>query len=118
VRAVYEGVTFGLVDAFRAVARTGVQMDEIVLVGGGSASRGWARLIADAIGLAAGVLATTEAAAIGAALQARWAVDGIAPQRPEPVARWEPAPSGELEAAMERFERARDPEGRPVAVAS
>jgi xylulokinase len=112
VRAVYEGVTFALVDACRAVARTGVEMREIVLVGGGSASRGWAQLIADALGLPVGVLATTEAAAIGAAQQARWAIDGVRPERPAPVARWEPAPAPELLAAWERFDAARGPGAR------
>lgn len=107
VRAVYEGVTFSLRYAFRAVVRTGIRPTEIVLVGGGSASPAWARLIADAMRLPVNVLTTTEAAATGAALQAGWVVEGRRPERPASAARWEPDPAPELLAAMDRFDELR-----------
>lgn len=115
VRAVYEGVTFSLAYAFRAVARTGIEASEIVLVGGGSASPSWARLIADTLGLPVNVLETTEAAAIGAALQARWVVDDHPPERPPSAARWEPNGSPALSAAHERWEALRAETGGRLA---
>jgi xylulokinase len=108
IRAVFEGVTFSLLYAWRAVARTGVKAHEIVLVGGGSASAAWGRLVADTIGLPVGTLARPEAAATGAALQARWTVDGHRPDRPASGQRWEPDPHPALLAAIERWDRLRE----------
>jgi xylulokinase len=53
VRAVVEGVTFGLSYALRALKRSGVQATEISLVGGGASSDGWAQLCADVFALPA-----------------------------------------------------------------
>jgi xylulokinase len=78
VRAVIEGVTFGLSYALRALQRSGVQPTEITLVGGGAASDGWAQLCADVFALPVFRPPETEAAALGAARQARWAVDQVA----------------------------------------
>src|SRR5574341_62439 len=47
VRAVVEGVTFGLAYAVQALVRTGVQVSTITLVGGGAASDAWAQICAD-----------------------------------------------------------------------
>lgn len=80
-RAVLEGVTFGLAYALRALARSGVVASEITLVGGGASSSGWAQLCADVFGLPVVRPPETEAAALGAMRQARWAVDGV-PVRP------------------------------------
>jgi xylulokinase len=77
VRAVVEGVTFGLSYALRALERSGVRGAEISLVGGGAASDSWAQLCADVFGLPIVRPLQTEAAALGAARQARWVIDGI-----------------------------------------
>lgn len=49
-RAVLEGVAFGLRDSFEALASTGARMDQLIAIGGGSASRYWLRLIATVLG--------------------------------------------------------------------
>jgi xylulokinase len=94
VRAVVEGVTFGLAYALEALRRTGVTYTEVGLVGGGSTSDAWAQLCADIFAVPVLRPAIIEAAAAGAARQAQWALEG---ERPEP------AP-----AASVRFDRGQD----------
>lgn len=109
IRAVVEGVTFGLRYGLEALRRSGVRPSEITLVGGGASSEGWAQLCANVFGLPVRRPLVTEAAAAGAALQARWVVDGIAPEHANGNARrWEPAPSAELDAAGDRAARLRE----------
>jgi xylulokinase len=109
VRATFEGVTFGLRYAAGALARTGVQATQLTLVGGGAASDGWAQMCADIFQVPVVRPPQTEAAALGAARQARWAVDGR--QADWRVAvdahRFEPRASPELEAAAARADRLR-----------
>ena len=108
VRAVVEGVTFGLVYAIGALRRAGVAPTEITLVGGGAQSDGWAQLCADAFGVPVTRAAETEAAAFGAARQARWAVDGIAVEPGKVGNRtFEPRPSAELASASDRADHLR-----------
>ncbi len=108
VRAVAEGVTFGLKYALDALRRSGVRPSEITLVGGGAASDGWAQLCADIFGLPVRRPPQTEAAALGAARQARWAVDG-APVKSQADGgrRWEPKNAPTLEEASLRVDRLR-----------
>jgi D-xylulose kinase len=73
VRAVVEGVTFGLAYALDALRRAGVAAREVTLVGGGSASDAWAQLSADVFGIPVVRPDLVEAAAAGAARQAQWA---------------------------------------------
>ena len=95
-----EGVTFGVDYAMEALKRAGVEPTRISLVGGGANSDAWAQLCADVLGLPIARPDVTEAAALGAALQARWAVDGTAPPTEHPSqANWHGRPSDELEAA-------------------
>ena len=103
VRAVAEGVTFGLRYGVDALRRAGVTPREVTLVGGGAASDGWAQLCADVLELPLRRPTVVEAAARGAALQARWVVDGVAPQTDaaEPD-RFEPALSQALSDAAGR----------------
>jgi xylulokinase len=110
VRAVTEGVTFGLEYALRALRRTGVVVDQVTLVGGGSASDGWAQMCADIFGVVVVRPPRTEAAALGAARQARWVVDGQAPtQEPDTGAgRFEPKSSPALREAQARADHLRD----------
>ena len=106
IRAAVEGVTFGLHYAFGALRRAGVRGEGIYLVGGGSQSEDWAQLVADVIGLPVrrGI---TEAAGTGAAMQARWVVDGE-----EPIVTteggWQPRSDPALEEARERVARLRE----------
>src|SRR5207253_889016 len=76
VRAVFEGVTFGLAYGLDALRRAGVAPVEVTLIGGGAASDAWAQLCADVFELPLTRPAIVEAAASGAARQAQWAVDG------------------------------------------
>jgi sugar (pentulose or hexulose) kinase len=108
VRAVVEGVTFGLRYAVDALRRTGVEPTEITLVGGGAGSDGWAQLCADVFDVPVRRPPQTEAAALGAALQARWVVDGAPPPTAaRDVPRWEPRSDSALEAARARLDHLR-----------
>ncbi len=109
VRAVIEGVTFALQYALEALQRSGVRASEITLVGGGAQSNGWAQLCADTVGLRVNRPPGTEAGALGAALQARWAVDGT-PAQPGSIveACFEPRGQDALSEARERAARLRE----------
>ena len=109
VRAVVEGVTFGLAYALEALARAGVVPTEVTLVGGGSASDAWAQLCADAFQLTVVRPALIEAAASGAARQAQWAVEGRRPSlAPVLSGRFDPRARPELREAADRFARLRE----------
>lgn len=108
VRAVAEGVTFGLRYGVEALRRAGVTPREVTLVGGGATSDAWAQLCADVLGLPLRRPAVVEAAARGAALQARWVVDGVAPETDGASGdRFEPAPSQALIDAAGRQDASR-----------
>ncbi|MFN8525794.1 MAG: xylulokinase [Chloroflexota bacterium] len=102
VRAVLEGVSFGLAYQLEALRRTGVAPTRITLVGGGAASTAWGQLLADVLQLPVGRPEITEAAASGGALQSRWVVDGQAPPQPLLSATWEPRSSTLLDEAAQR----------------
>lgn len=102
VRAAVEGVTFGLAFALDALDRTGTRAERLLLVGGGGRSDPWAQLVADATGMPVERPAVAEAAALGAAAQARWVVDGERPRAAVAERAWEPRVDERLEAALER----------------
>ncbi|MCC6178960.1 MAG: xylulokinase [Chloroflexi bacterium] len=102
VRAVVEGVTFGLAYGLDVLRRTGVTPTQITLVGGGASSDGWAQLCADVFELPVQRPSAVEAAARGAALQARWVMDDLAPPDVAVDATWEPRQVPALVAARER----------------
>ncbi|MFN8593588.1 MAG: xylulokinase [Thermomicrobiales bacterium] len=77
VRAVMEGVTFACRDAYFALEETGVAPQRIVLAGGGARSPLWRQMVADVFGLPVHALATTDQAAMGAALLAAVGVRGL-----------------------------------------
>src|SRR5919204_983354 len=109
VRAVVEGVTFGLAYALEALRRAGVVPTEVTLVGGGAASDAWAQLCADVFDLPVVRPSLVEAAAAGAARQAQWVVDGARPAlAPMASQRFEPRPRPELHEAAERIASLRD----------
>ncbi len=115
-RSVYEGVALNLGYGLGAVERAlGARLADLVAVGGGAASDAWAQVLADAFDRPVRRLALPEAAAAGAALQARWVVDGAPPAEPALVDVLEPSPAGvaALADASERAARARATMGVP-----
>jgi xylulokinase len=70
VRSVLEGVTFACLDAYDVLIEQGSSPEQVVMTGGGSRSPFWRQLVADVVGLPVRALATTDQAAIGAALLA------------------------------------------------
>jgi xylulokinase len=70
VRAVMEGVAFGLRDSLELVRELGVNVNEIVLVGGGAKSALWRQIQADVFGRPVCTLDVKDAAPFGAALLA------------------------------------------------
>ena len=73
-RAVVEGVAHGLALCLARLRLFGLEPREVRLVGGASRSPLWTRVLADALALPVVPLAESETAALGAALQAHWAV--------------------------------------------
>ncbi len=69
-RAVMEGVTFACRDALAALEDAGAHPERIVVAGGGARSPLWRQIIADVFNLPVHALATTDQAAVGAALLA------------------------------------------------
>lgn len=79
-RAVLEGVTFGLRDSLEALRSTGVQVEALTAIGGGSASDYWLKLIATAFGVPLKLPTGREfGAALGAARLAQIAATGCDP---------------------------------------
>ncbi len=72
-RATMEGVTLGLGYGLARFRELGIQPTEIRLTGGGSKSAVWRQMAADIFGVPTICLASTEGAALGAALQAAYA---------------------------------------------
>ncbi len=107
VRAAVEGVTDGLAFGLDALRRTGVEPERLIAVGGGANSDAWAQLVADLTALPVERPAGTEAAAEGAARQARWVLDDVAPEDFEVGRRWEPRDEPALVALRERQEAVR-----------
>jgi xylulokinase len=76
VRAVLEGVAFGLRDGLDLMTATGVPPpDQIRASGGGTASPLWRQILADVLGAEIATVNTTEGAAYGAALLAAVGAD-------------------------------------------
>lgn len=68
VRAVMEGVTFSLYEAYQALISSNDQPKRVILSGGGARSTLWQRIVADVFGFPVQRLQTSEASALGAAL--------------------------------------------------
>jgi xylulokinase len=90
-RAALEGVAFALADGLAALEASGPPVASLTVIGGGSRSPYWARILAAALGRPLAYLRHGDnGPALGAARLARVAVDGVAPAeaftRP-PVAR-------------------------------
>jgi xylulokinase len=90
-RAMMEGATLGLAYGLSRFRALGVKPAEIRLTGGGSRSAVWREICADVFGVPVVGLIDTEAAALGAAIQAAWterAVNGTASPLREIAARF------------------------------
>jgi xylulokinase len=75
-RAAVEGVTAGLRYGLDRLMKHGVRPREIRLTGGGARSGIWRQIIADSFGVPVVKISEDECAALGAALQAAWCVEG------------------------------------------
>ncbi|MCW2294975.1 xylulokinase/toxin CptA [Pseudomonas sp. BIGb0408] len=73
-RAVVEGTTFGLRYGLDLLRDSGIRSDAIRLIGGGAKSAPWRQIVADIMGAPVACPQHTEAAALGAAIQAAWCV--------------------------------------------
>ena len=73
LRAAVEGVTYNLAKGVEVLSDAGLRFDSVSLIGGGSNSQTWRQIIADVTGLIVNVPAASEAGALGAAMQAKWA---------------------------------------------
>lgn len=71
-RAVVEGTTFGLRYGLDLLRHNGLQSRSICLIGGGSNSQVWRQLVADTMNTPVICTEQSEAAALGAAIQAAW----------------------------------------------
>jgi xylulokinase len=68
IRAVMEGVVFGLNDSIEIMRRLGVPLERVVAGGGGSRSALWRQMEADVFGLPLATAGESDAAMLGAAL--------------------------------------------------
>jgi xylulokinase len=69
IRAAIEGVSFGILNGLDLI-QSGVPVDRMLVIGGGSRSAAWRQLLADASGASVEVPFEEEAGALGAAIQA------------------------------------------------
>jgi xylulokinase len=69
-RAVFEGVTFGLLDSLDVLRRLGAAAGEVRITSGGARSEFWGQMIADVFGVPVIRLANDEGPAFGAAILA------------------------------------------------
>ena len=72
LRALVEAITYNLVSGIMLFRKNGMRFKSATLVGGGANSPCWRQMMADITGLEINVPQETEAAALGAALQAQW----------------------------------------------
>ena len=75
-RAVVEGTTFGLRQGLDLLRETGLHSQSIRLIGGGSKSPVWRQMVADIMDTEVVCTEQSEAAALGAAIQAAWCQSG------------------------------------------
>jgi xylulokinase len=75
-RAALEAAIFGMKVGLEGFKKLGYNAKEIRLTGGGSRSKIWQSIAANVTGLPVRIPITTEAAAMGGALQALWTLEG------------------------------------------
>lgn len=69
-RSLVEGITFGLRYGLELFRENGIEPKQIRLIGGGAKSKVWRQIVADIMNCETICLSSTEAAALGAAIQA------------------------------------------------
>ena len=115
LRAAVEGVTLSLHAGLDRLAGLGIETEEIVLTGGGAKSPTWRQIVADVCNAPVTILQDSEAAALGAALQALAVTSGAdlaeltrTHLRREPSLCCEPeaAAVGEYAELLETYDRA------------
>jgi len=79
-RAAIEGASLALLHGLDLLRERDSPVSRLRLVGGGSRNPLWARLLCDAAQQPIEVMAETETAAVGAAVQARWMAEGLHPR--------------------------------------
>lgn len=77
LRATVEAVTFNLGLGAKVLESAGVKFDKTCVIGGGAKSKMWRQLISDVTNLPLWCPVSTEAAAVGAAIQACWAHENL-----------------------------------------
>lgn len=83
LRCVVEGATYKICKGIEEFQQQGLKFNQIRVIGGGSKSAIWCQMIADITGLDVMRPPVTEAAALGAALQAQWCHENILlPEQP------------------------------------
>jgi xylulokinase len=107
---VMEGVAFAMADGYAALQSAGTRLTDVSFVGGGSRSRFWAQLCADAAGLR--VLRHDQGASggtLGAARLAQMAATGRGVEdictRPAVLEKVEPQAAGPLQERLQRYRR-------------
>ncbi len=75
MRATVEAVTFNLTRGINILLEAGVDIGKVCVIGGGANSKVWRQMISDVTNLKLYAPTLTEAAAIGAAIQAFWAAE-------------------------------------------
>ncbi len=70
IRAIMEGVTYGLMDSVSIMESLGVEIDEVRAIGGGAKSPLWREIQADVFGRAVSIMEKDEGPAYGAAILA------------------------------------------------
>ena len=90
VRAVLEGVAFGLAEGLDVLVASGAVIDQFAVIGGGSRSRYWGQILANALGRPMVYGADSHVGpALGAARLAQMALTGAAAERVCPPPRTE-----------------------------
>ncbi|MEJ2665734.1 MAG: FGGY family carbohydrate kinase [Deinococcales bacterium] len=102
VRSVLEGVAFSQRDSLE-VMRPLANLERVLATGGGSRSRFWLQLLADALELPITQLRDAPGAAYGAALLAHRALGRTVAPDLAPLARLDPAPDEALREAYARY---------------
>ncbi|NNC91836.1 MAG: xylulokinase [Acidimicrobiia bacterium] len=109
VRAVLEGVAFGLRDSLDLIRGTGVAVEQVRASGGGTRSELWRQILADILQAEVVTLGTAEGAAYGAAVLAAvgagWhsSVEGATDAWVTLVNHNEPSPDADYTDANQRF---------------
>jgi len=77
IRAILEGVAFGLRDSFELMKDLGITAEQVRILGGGSRSRVWRQIVADVFGTEVVTMVVDEGSSYGAAILAAVGAGGF-----------------------------------------